>query len=797
MPRPKIFRMRSFRQIIVTGCLLILFQIAFSQVGVGQWRGHLPYKKGNCVAESSDKIFLATDEAMFSYHKSNGELEKLNKVTALSDIGIGYIAYSETFDMLVIGYQNGNLDFLQNNSITNLSDIKRKNITAVKSINHILFVDDYAVLSTGFGIVMLDMQRQEIKYTYYIGDMGSYLKVYQTEFDGQYLYAATENGVYRGDFYNDNLADYNNWEIITNMPMGDPFYHLTNQHYNTLEYFDDKLIVNRHVPDSNDTDRLYIYEDENWSYFPDSLTTSCRYITNNGESLILNRAYKILFYNKDFDMTSDVYQYALYGQENPSPQPMHFLPGNEDKYELIIADKREGLCLQEGRWKHQIITLNGPVSSDGFSVDAEGSVVYTVGGGRDKAWGGRYKHVEINMFKEETWDFLTEDYDEVLEGLRDPVVVAINPHNTSQAFVGLWGKGVLELKNNQVMKHYTDSNSTLTQIPDVGYIRIGGLAFDDDQNLWVVNSGGSIPVHVRTPGGEWTGLNYNNQINCPDLGKIIVTENNHKWMILGRGNGLFAFDDNGTPADLSDDKTKKISVTNEYGEIISNDVYDIAEDKNGAIWLGTSKGVVVYHNPENVFEENIFASQVLIPRNDGTDNADILLGAQTVTNVCVDGANKKWFGTQTGGVYKTSADGIIQIHSFNKDNSPLFSNNIISMDIVPESGEVYIMTSEGLISYRGEASEPKENFDNVYAFPNPVRPEYNGPITIHGLVAGSIVKITDVAGNLVFETRSEGGQALWEGTDMNGNRVHTGVYLVFSANEDGTKSNVTKILFIN
>ncbi|MGC9330286.1 MAG: two-component regulator propeller domain-containing protein [Bacteroidales bacterium] len=788
---------RSFRQIIFTVWLLILFQIAFSQVGVGQWRDHLSYNEGICVAESSDKIFFATNEAIFSYHKSNGELEKLNKVTALSDIGIGYIAYSETFDVLLIGYHNGNLDFLHKNTITNLSDIKRKNIPAAKTINHILFVNDYAVLSTGFGIVMLDMQRREIKYTYYIGDMGSYLKVYQTEFDGEYLYAATENGVYRGDFYNNNLEDYNNWEVITNMSVGDPFYHLTNQHYNTLEYFDGKIIVNRHVPDINYADRLYVYENETWSYFPDSLTNACKYITNNGEYLILNRAYKILFYNKDFDIVRDVYQYSVYGTDNPSPQPVHFLPGKDDKYELIIADKNEGLCLQEGTWKHQLITLNGPVSSEGFAVDAEGSTVYTVGGGRNKAWGGRYKRLEINMFKNETWQGLTDDQDESLESLLDPIVVAINPQNTSQAFVGLWGKGVLELKNNELVKHYTDSNSTLTQIPNVGYIRIGGLAFDRDQNLWVVNSGGTDPVHVRTPDGEWTALSYNNQINAFDLGKIIVTENNHKWMILGRGNGLFVFDDNGTPADMSDDRTKKLSVTDEYGEIISNDVYDIAEDKDGAIWLGTSKGVVVYYNPESVFDENIAASQVLIPRNDGTDNADILLGAQTVTAVCVDGANKKWFGTQDGGVYKTSADGITQIHSFNENNSPLFSNNILSIDIVPESGEVFIMTSEGLISYRGEASEPKENFDNVYAFPNPVRPEYNGPITIHGLVAGSIVKITDVAGNLVYETRSEGGQALWEGTDLNGNRVHTGVYLVFSANEDGTKSNVTKILFIN
>ncbi|MFO7791207.1 MAG: two-component regulator propeller domain-containing protein [Bacteroidales bacterium] len=786
--------MKSMRQITITICLLILFQFTFSQVGVGQWRDHLPYSRGTCVAESDEEIFLATAEALFSYNKNSGETEKLNKINALSDIGIGYIAYNDDYDMLIIGYNNGNIDFMQDRTVTNLADIKRKNIPAVKSINHILFVDDYAILSTGFGIVVLDIQRKEIKYTYYIGELGGYLKVFQTEFDGEYLYAATENGIYRGDYYNTNLADYNNWEVLTDIEFGEPFYELKDQQYNTLKYFDGQLIVNRHKPDSSNADRLYIFEDETWRYFPDSEINSCKYITSDEDFLILNRTYAVVYYNDDFEMDKDIYHYFT-GDGGKSPKPAHFLPGKD--HELIIADDVSGLCLQHSRWNHQVITLNGPASADGFDVTAEGKSVITVGGGRTIRWGSRYKMPEINFFNEESWDALTHRKDTTLTDLRDPVRVAINPKNTTQSFVGLWGDGLLELENGEIIQHYDQTNSSLTQIPDIGYIRISGLAFDDDQNLWVVNSQGSDPVHVRSPDGEWTALSYYNRINAINLGDIIITENDHKWMILPRGHGLFVFDDNGTPGDLSDDKTKNLSVTDEYGQIISNDIYDIAEDKNGAIWLGTSKGVVVYYNPENVFEETPAASQVLIPRNDGSDNADILLGSEIVSAVCVDGANKKWFGTQGGGVFKTSADGITQIHNFNKDNSPLFSNNVNSMDIVPETGEVFVVTDKGVLSYRGEATEPNENFEDVYAFPNPVRPDYRGPITIHGLVAGSIVKITDVAGNLVFETRSEGGQAIWEGKDLNGNRVQTGVYLVFSANEDGTKSNVTKILFIN
>ncbi|MGM0625701.1 MAG: two-component regulator propeller domain-containing protein [Bacteroidota bacterium] len=787
--------MKSIREVFITVCFIILFQLSFSQVGVGQWRGHLPYSSGTCVAESNDKVFTATNAAVFSYDKTSGETEKLNKITALSDINVSTIAYNDSHDMLIIGYKNGNIDILKNRRITNISDIKRKTITAEKSINKIRFIDDYAILSTGFGIVVMDIERQEIKYTYYIGDMGSYIFVYDTEFDGEYLYAATDNGIYRGDYYNDNLADFNSWEIITNLPEGHTFEHLSNQHFTILNYFNGKLITNLHDTENDYSDMLYVFEDDTWSYFPDTSFTTTTHIASHENQLIVNKRYKLFFMNEDLETEYEVYTYAMQGQDNLPLYPIHFIPGKD--HELLIADKNSGLVLQNSRWNHQVVQLNGPASSNAFDIDAQAGTVMSVAGGRNLSWTQQYRFAEINYFENQEWNQLTYREDTILRQLRDACEVAINPQNPSQAFIGMWGQGMLRIENGEIKDHYTTTNSSLTAIPDVGYIRIGGLAFDDDQNLWITNSSGTVPVHMRKPDGDWVGLNYSNRINESNIGDIIVTENDHKWIVLPRGNGIFAFDDNGTPENLDDDKTKKFNVTNEYGEIISNDIYSIAEDKNGSIWLGTSKGVVVFYNPEDVFDESIIASQVLIPRNDGSDNADILLGSEIVTAISVDGANKKWFGTQNGGVFKTSEDGITEIHHFNQSNSPLFSNNVLSLDIEPESGEVFIGTNSGIISFRGEATEGSEDYNKVYAFPNPVRPDYSGPITIHGLIAGSIVKITDVAGNLVFETRSEGGQALWDGKSINGNRVQTGVYLVFSANEDGTKSDVTKILFIN
>ncbi|PLX08922.1 MAG: hypothetical protein C0596_03655 [Marinilabiliales bacterium] len=431
-------------------------------------------------------------------------------------------------------------------------------------------------------------------------------------------------------------------------------------------------------------------------------------------------------------------------------------------------------------------------------MDVTGSELIGVAGGMNLSWGPNWEKAMYYKFSQETWN--SYDYTDIpdFSNVKDFVMVKIDPEDPNRYFMGSWVNGLVEVRNDEFYKRYTDENSSLVKVPSTNYIRIGGMDFDEEGNLWVTNSLTSPQIHVMTSEGDWYGIDYSAYLGGINLGHLIVTENDHKWVILPQGVGLFVFDDNGTYSTKSDDQYKKLSVLNEDGEIVSNDVYSIAEDKDGYIWVGTNKGVVVYYNPEDVFESGTFlGNQVKIPRNDGTDNADILLANEIVTSIVVDGANRKWFGTQTGGVFYTSEDGLEEIHHFTTENSPLLSDNIITIAIVPETGEVFFGTTSGIISYRNTATEASDDYSGVYVFPNPVEPDYSGPITISGLVAGSYVKITDISGNLVYETRSEGGQAIWYGKDLNGNRVHTGVYLVFSTNETGSKTDITKILFIN
>src|SRR6056297_122079 len=376
----------------------------------------------------------------------------------------------------------------------------------------------------------------------------------------------------------------------------------------------------------------------------------------------------------------------------------------------------------------------------------------------------------------------------------DYVIVKIDPYNIEHYYVGSWGRGVFEYMNDQIKEVHNESNSSLqSMIPGNDYIRIAGMDWDEENNLWVTNTGVTNPVSVKLTNGEWHSFNFDSQISNILVKDILVTQNNHKWVTLP-GNGLFVFDDNQTPDNENDDLYKKFSILDENGKIITNNIFSIAEDLDGNIWVGTDQGIVVYYNPTDVFESSLFYAQGIVITID--DYTQYLLNTETITSIAVDGANKKWLGTQNAGVYLVSKDGTEEINHFTEENSPLISNSINDVTINHETGEVFMATTKGLISYRGSATMGSDEFRDVYVYPNPVRENYAGDITIRGLVSNVNVKITDISGNIVYETNAEGGQATWNGKNFSGKRVSTGVYLVFCSNDDGSKTHITKLLFI-
>jgi hypothetical protein len=764
----------SMKNFLIILCFSISWQLLAGQGALGTWTSYMPYTNAKVIADADGKIFCSTEGGLFYFNRQDNSINKIGREDGLSGIGISTIGYSEQTRILVIAYEDANIDLIYDNQILNISDIKRKQILGDKKIYSIFFRDELAYLACGFGVVVLDLSRKEIKETFdKIGSNGTQIKVNAIASFNDSLYCATDDGLYTGSLLGVNLIDFNNWSLNTAFPGNGKI-------VNTIISTSNVLYANSRNDDGN-KDIIYTYDGFKWEEYPFFSDRTIRHINVKDDQLI------ICSYN-DFNLLSssgELLKHLYIG----FPQ---FALMDENGV-LWIADSEIGLLQNTNSWEKVPIGPDGPSDISIAALEVSQNKLVAVAGGRGTSLSNLFKRAEIYTYFDNQWGGWKVD------SLRDLIKVVIDPNDRNHFFAASWGYGLLEFKNNDLAEVYLDYNSSLqTIIPNDDFYRLGGLFFDNQRNLWVTNSGVSEPVSVMTNKGDWKSFSFNNILSTLNLGDIIVTQSGHKWIILPSGNGLFVFNDKGTLDNTDDDEFLKLSVRDKNNKIITNEIYSIAEDKSGNIWLGTNSGIVVYYSPARVFSDaEFYAQQIIVPREDDPGLGDPLLGSETVTCIEVDGANRKWLGTRNGGVFLVSDDGLEQIHSFNTENSPLLSNAISDIAIDGQNGKVFFATDKGLISYVGEATTADDLFTDVYVFPNPVREDYYGDIVISGLVENTYVKITDLNGNLVSETRSLGGRALWDGTNLHGDRVQTGVYLVFCSNEDGSLTHVTKLLFIH
>jgi hypothetical protein len=742
-----------------------------SQIRMGQWRTHLPYQYASLVETTDDRVYCSTTGGLFYYGLEDNIVEKISKIDGLSDNGVSAMRWSSEHETMILAYESSNLDIIRNGVVTNLPDIMKKQITGDKSIYDIYYIGTKAYLSTGFGIVVVNLERNEISETYLIGDNGQSLKVNQLTSDGTYLYAATDQGIRRGLLSDPFLVDYNAWDVITDIPG-------SSGAFGTICYFESRLFTSSEDP-ADEQDQVYYSSGSGWSIYPYFTGNQCYELLNQGDFLTLVDDTAVHLINDDF----------LVVQELFSTRPRS--ASLDMQGDLWLADYGRGLNTNQGggSWS---ITPDGPYSTSVFDMESSGGILKAVVGSITPSWNNLWNTATLETFQDEEWSW-AHNWD-----ARDLITLAIDPLDPSHVYTGSWGFGILEFRGSEFTT-YNETNSTLQTIIPGPYVRIGGVALDPQGNLWMTNSNVAEPISVLKADGTWKSFRVDNLLTSYGaLGDILVTGSGHKWVIVPRGNGLFAMDDNMTIDESSDDIYKKVSVVDKYGKVITNDVYSFAEDHSGNLWLGTNQGVLVMYSPYRLFSDgSIYAQEVLIPRKDGSGFADPLLGTQVVTDIEVDGANRKWLGTSNGGAYLVSEDGLEEFKHFNTSNSPLLSNVIMDICVDGASGEVFFGTDKGIISYKGDALEGASAYSNVVVYPNPVRETFEGPVAIKGLIENTTVKITDMGGNLVFETESLGGQATWDGKNFHGERVATGVYMIFLSSADGSLSHVTKLLFIH
>ena len=754
--------------------LFVLVSVFGVKASTDNWTLYPSYHNATYCQVFGDKVYVLASGALFSYNISDNEVRTYDKITTLSDTDIAHIRYSSFINALVIVYSNANIDILyEDESVYNISDFKNKSLPN-KTINNIDIQGCTAYLSTSFGIVVLDLENMEFDNTFNTG-----FNTYCAYLVRGKLFCGTETGMYSCDI-DKNMLDKNNW--------------VKKNSYFTKAICELNGVLYCHLYDYG----IYSYNDT-LNVLKDVVYNSGEkydYLYSNGKDIIASAKKKTAVITAPKEVT--VYKNV----------DSNFILKDGETFWDCKGYTGVVQCEMNG---NEVVSVSTPIIPN-CPVRNYCEFMKFTDTGKLLVAGGNLNYFDVTFYEGTLMEYICE-YDRWNNISMDSIISATglkyanmcsideDPTNPGHYFAGSFGYGVCEFMNGQFVQHYDYENSPLeSAVPgNRRYVRVPTVQFDKDGNLWCINTRAKDIVKVIKKSGEWLSLNYKDIEGFKTMVKPFFDSRGWLWITSLQGEaGLFCAKTNGTPFDTSDDVTKKwmAKFTNQDG--ISYDIYqlyDIAEDGNGAIWVGTNVGVFVIDNPEKFFNDGVF-KQIKIARNDGTGLADYFMSGVYIKDIEVDGANRKWIGTNSNGIYLVSADGQETIHHFTTENSPLPSDCIESIAINNVSGEVFIGTDKGIASYRGDAIAAADKLvkSNVYAYPNPVKADYSGNISIVGLTYNCVVKIVDAAGYLVNEGVSNGGMYSWNGRNARGEKVASGVYYVLTYDSDGREGVATKIL---
>ena len=678
---------------------------------IGEWNAYLAYHDITDIEPAGKLVYVLSSQDLFSYNVNDKSVYAYNKINSLSDTGIAFIAWNSTAKKLLIVYSNYNIDLLDNNNnVENISDYYSKSLTDDKTIFDIFMNGHNAYLSTGFGILKLNMRNAEISETYHLKR-----KVTACYISGNSIYAKTSEGIFEGNLQ-ENLVNPDNWKK---------------------------------------TDKSISFVNENATIVS----------TQNGYKEYIA-----------YDKTNKCYW------SNQSNQKLQGWTQDESGNRTVIVNE---------------INADGPHYNAFSFLRYVNGKLYTVSGAD-----GKDAHIQI--LEGNQWNIYDETFTSSLGHVyKEHYEIDVDPRDENHIMVA--GRtGLYEFLNGKFIKNYTNDNSQLQTASTVGnnnknYVMVLTLKYDKLGNLWLANSISSNGSVFEFKDG--TFISHHN--------KSLIDETKTSFQRMRN----MMFDNNGNLWFVNNYHVNTCMVCYQptldkyiiYDNIINQDGQPINTnhfrnacfDKNGYLWVSTNAGPV-YLTSEQMNDPSLGFTQYKVPRNDGTNLADYLLNGVNLSYMVIDEANRKWIGTEENGLYVISADNNEEIYHFTTENSNILSNTIHSIAINPENGEVFIATEKGLCSYMSGTSQVNEEMtkDNVWAYPNPVRPDYTGLITITGLSYNADVKITTSNGMLVNEGRSTGGSYTWDGCNADGKKVASGVYMVQTAKSDGSKGTVCKIAIV-
>lgn len=752
--------------------LLIAIQMGFAQSNL-LWQGYFSYNEIKDLSESSTTIFAASENALFSKNTTTNQLKTTNTIDGLSGETITALYYSATSNKTLVGYENGLMIVINevDGSMLNIVDIINKQLPSnIKKINHFMEHEGIVYVSCDFGIVQFNLATMLFGDTYFIGNNGAEISVMQTAIFKGYIYAATIDGVRRADITSKNLIDFNQWTIVSSGS------------WSGVASFGTELIA------VNTTGYIHKYNEVSNSFVGYSTLPSAAVDMRKTDNyLIITTANSVYFYNNQMTLVRQIDSNQIPGI-NAS-----FTCATTINDVVYIGTKENGLVSTtiSVTSAFENSTPIGPSRNNVFAMQATSEVLWAVYGD----YSGDYNPYPLDSYgisKYNATGWKNIPYEKVF-GAKSISRITVNPNNEDEVYASSFFSGLLKIENDEPKILYNQTNSGLESITFLGpnYIdvRINGAAFDKSGNLWLNNSLIQRGLKVLKTDGQWQSFSLDGILDKSidaSMGRMIIDKNNTKWWCTNT-DGLISYNE-------SINKFKKITRGSDAGNLPNTDVRAIAVDNRNQLWIGTTKGLRILSNIGSFLTEDQMTTNPIIILEDGL--AQELLYEQFITDIVVDGANNKWIGTADSGVFLLSPNGQETKYHFTINNSPLPSNVINDIDINSITGEVFIATTKGLISFKGTATAANEDLNNVYVYPNPVRPEFEGTVKIAGLLDNATIKITDIEGNLVYETTSEGGTIEWDTTAFGKYKVASGVYMIFISAEDGIETKVKKVMII-
>lgn len=762
---------------------LLIAALAFVHASASNWQvvpSFLGSKTQN-VVDMGDEVYYLVSGSLYRFDKSTKENESLNRANYLNDVVISNIYYNDYRGYLMVVYDNSNIDIITSEGdIINLPEIKAASLTQSKTINDVNFTPEGRVyLATDFGYVVLNDKKWEVLESRFFGQ-----KVNSVAEVGDYMLVSQGTDLRYGKVGK-------HYETIGSMPKVKGSVNNDSGRLRTLT--DSKLLI---CTGWTFTANITIDEAGELTL---SIAESQPYKTDNLQAT--PSGYLLNCFSNNCSLTLDATGSNFTKVEAENQMYSAYKGGDGTLW--AVGDN--GLHQATDKANFYKPTALSFVTPFHLTYNNAQRLLYVTSTGSNAFISEQNLPTGVNTFDGITVKDVTPMPTIENGGSFYPVFSA-SEENTY--FMGNWWNGIHKVTGGKVVNNYNWENSPMEHALG-GYYCSPIIALDKAGNLWAAQSsapaGKSFFVlpqakqaQKAVTASDWITVNVPGASPSKFSVLTMLRSSNVKVFSDGTfGGSLFFINDGGAPS--ANPTTKSYSsgsLFDQDGNIVNwNNIYTLTEDQNGNVWMGTNDGVLVF-NPADAFKSDFRLHHIKVPRNDGTNLADYLLNGIAVSHIAVDASNRKWICTNGSGLFLVSADGTTVISQFNTDNSPLLSDVVYRVCPDPYSNAVYVTTSNGMMIYRTNSTPGENSFSNVVAYPNPVRPDYYGLITITGLMENSLVKIADASGNVVKQLKSVGGECTWDGTVDGAERVKSGVYFVFASQADGSEAAVTKILIV-